>query len=127
MPLRTLGVLGRRGKLATGYVPRVMDVALRTLADAGLALEAAEEALAAGEPSTAASHLEEVDAALASVREEWPSLPAAGRAVVGPAGKQVAERRAALAKRLPKRRALSDGTPERDDEQDTPPGMADPA
>lgn len=98
-----------------------MDVALRTLADAGLALDAAEEALAAGEPSTAESHLETVDAALASVRSEWPTLPPAGRAIVGPAGKQVADRRAALVKRLPKRRALSEGTPEKDDEQDTPP------
>ena len=98
-----------------------MDVALRTLADAGLALDAAEEALAAGERSTAEEHLEEVETALKTVRERWPELPAAGRAVVGPAGKQVAERRAALVKRLPKRRSLSEGTPEKDDEQETEP------
>jgi hypothetical protein len=98
-----------------------MDVALRTLADAGLALEAAEEALAAGEPSTAETHLDEVATALETVREEWPSLPAAGRAIVGPAGKEVAARRAALVKRLPKRQALSEGTPEKDDEQETEP------
>jgi hypothetical protein len=99
-----------------------VDVALRTLADAGLALDAAEEALAAGEPSTAETHLETIDEALASVRARWAELPAAGRAVVGPAGKQVAERRDAIVKRLPKRRALSEGTPEAPDpEEDTPP------
>ena len=34
-----------------------MDATLRTLADAGLALDAAEEALAAGEATTAEEHL----------------------------------------------------------------------
>lgn len=102
-----------------------MDVALRTLADAGLALDAAEEALAAGEPSTAEEHLDAVSSALETVRSEWPQMSKAGRAIVGPAGKQVADRRAALVKRLPKRQSLSDGTPEKDDEQDVePPGVS---
>ena len=99
-----------------------MDTTLRTLADAGLALDAAEEALAAGEPSTAEEHLSGVDEALASVREAWPELPKAARAVVGPAGKDVKARHDALVRRLPKRRALSEGAPERPDpDEDTPP------
>ena len=99
-----------------------MDAALRTLADAGLALDAAAEALDAGEPSTAEEHLDTAGAALETLRGAWPDLPLAGRAVVGPAGKEVRERREALVRRLPKRRALSDGAPEEaDPEQDTPP------
>ena len=99
-----------------------MDIALRTLADAGLALDAAEEALDAGEPSTAEERLDEVAVALETLRTAWPDLPAAGRAVIGPAGKDVRTRRDALVKRLPKRRALSEGTPEAaDPDEDTPP------
>ena len=88
-----------------------MDLALRTLADAGLALDAAEEALAAGEAAVAEERLAEVDDQLAAVRERWPELSPAARAVTGPAGKQVRERRDALAERLPKRRALSEAAP----------------
>ena len=88
-----------------------MDVALRALADAGLALDAAEEALAADEATVAEQRIAEVDEHLASVRAQWPELSPAARAVAGPAGKSVRERRDALAKRLPKRRALSETTP----------------
>jgi hypothetical protein len=99
-----------------------VDAALRTLADAGLALDAAEEALAAGEPSTAEAHLDAVEAALEQVRSAWPSLPAPARAVVGPAGREIRDRRDALARRLPRRRALSEASPaDADPEQDTPP------
>jgi hypothetical protein len=92
-----------------------VDTALRTLADAALALDAAEEALDAGEPTAAEEHLATIDAALATVREAWPALSQPARAVVGPAGKDVRARHDALARRLPKRRALSDGTPETPD------------
>ena len=85
-----------------------MDVALRTLADAGLALDAADEALAAGEVTTAEEHLAAAGDALATVRSSWGDLPKAARAVVGPAGKDVKERHDALVKRLPKRRSLSE-------------------
>ena len=85
-----------------------MDAALRTLADAGLALDAADEALAAQEIGVAQERLAEVDDALAIVRERWPELPAPARAVVGPAGKGLRERREAIARRMPKRRSLSE-------------------
>jgi hypothetical protein len=99
-----------------------VDAALRTLADAGLALDAAEEALDAGEPSTAEAHLDAAAEALETPRAAWPELPPAGRALVGPAGKAVRDRRDALVRRLPKRRALSEGAPEQaDPEEDTPP------
>ena len=100
-----------------------MDLALRTLADAGLALDAAEESLAAGEAGAAEERLAEVDEHLASVRAGWPELAPAARAVVGPAGQEVAKRRDALQRRLPKRRALSEGAPEAPDpeEEEQPP------
>ena len=98
-----------------------MDAALRTLADAGLALDAASEALDAGEPTTAEEQLDIAGEALDALRASWPDLPPAGRAIVGPAGKEVRERREALVKRLPKRRALSEGAPEVDPEQDSGP------
>jgi DNA-binding transcriptional MerR regulator len=99
-----------------------VDLALRTLADAGLALDAAEEALAAGEATVAEERLAEVDDQLAAVRERWADLSPAARAVTGPAGKQVRERRDALAKRLPKRRALSEAAPTAPDpDEDRPP------
>ena len=85
-----------------------MDVALRTLADAGLALDAADEALAAGEPTVAEERLAEADDKLAAVRERWPELGGPARAIVGPAGRQLRERRDALARRLPTRRSLSE-------------------
>ena len=85
-----------------------MDAALRTLADAGLALDAADEALAAQEIGVAQERLAEVDDALATLRERWPELPAKARAVVGPAGKGLRERREAIAKRIPRRRSLSE-------------------
>ncbi len=104
---------------------RAVDTTLRTLADAGLALDAAEEALEAQEPSTAEEHLAAVAAALVSVREAWPELPKAARAVIGPAGKDVKDRHDALVRRLPKRRALSDGAPEQPDpDEETAPDEA---
>jgi DNA-binding transcriptional MerR regulator len=99
-----------------------VDLALRTLADAGLALDAAEEALAAGEAGVAEERLAEVDDQLTAVRERWPELSPAARAVAGPAGKQVRERRDALARRLPRRRALSEAAPTAPDpDEDRPP------
>ena len=98
-----------------------MDAALRTLADAGLALDAAAEALDAGEPTTAEEQLDIAGDALETLRAAWPDLPPAGRKIIGPAGKDVRERREALVKRLPKRRALSEGAPEVDPEQDAGP------
>jgi phage shock protein A len=88
-----------------------VDLALRTLADAGLALDAAEEALAAGEAGVAEERLAEVDEHLGAVRAHWPELSAAARAVAGPAGRAVRERHDALVRRLPKRRALSEAAP----------------
>ena len=88
-----------------------MDLALRTLADAGLALDAAEEALAEGDVGVAEDRIAEVDEHLAAVRAQWPELSAAARAVAGPAGRSVRARRDTLAKRVPKRRALSEAPP----------------
>lgn len=99
-----------------------MDQTLRTLADAGLALDAAEEALEAGEATVAQEQLAIADDALTAVRAAWPDLPRQARTVVGPAGRDVKERHDALLKRVPRRRALSQGTPEKaDPDEDTPP------
>lgn len=102
-----------------------MDLALRTLADARLALDAAEEALTAGEAGVAEERLGEVEDHLAAVRARWPELSPAARAVAGPAGKEVRERRDALVKRLPRRRALSEAAPvAADPDEDRPPDDA---
>lgn len=98
-----------------------MDAALRTLADAGLALDAATEALDAGEPTTAEEQLDVAGDALEALRAAWPGLPPSSRAIIGPAGKEIRERREALVRRLPRRRALSDGAPEVDPEQESGP------
>ena len=88
-----------------------MDDALKVLADAGLALEAAEESLDAGEATVAEERLAEVDDLLEAVRSRWPELSPAVRGIAGPAGKSVRARRDALVKRLPVRRAVSEGAP----------------
>jgi hypothetical protein len=94
---------------------------LKTLADASLAAEEAEEALGAGEPTRAEEALDRADAVLAGLRDAWPAMAAGERAVVGPAAKAVRERADAARARLPRRRALSEAPAEADPEQEVDP------
>jgi hypothetical protein len=94
---------------------------LETLAEASLAVEEAEAALGEGEATRAEEALDRAEAVLAELRERWRAMGPAERAVVGPAAKGVRERAEAGRRRLPRRRALSEGAPEVDPEQDVEP------
>jgi hypothetical protein len=94
---------------------------LKELAEASLAVEAAETALGEGEATRAEEALDRADAVLAGLRERWPDMGGGERAVVGPAAKSVRERADASRARLPRRRALSEGRPEADPEEELEP------
>src|SRR4051794_31693533 len=109
--------------VASGAEPRVraMDVHLKQLAEAGLALAAAEDAAAGGETAEAAEALDRADAALADLRTAWAGMGGPERAIVGPAARQLRERLDRTRAALPKRRALSVGAPERDPDEELDP------
>lgn len=102
----------------------MLDAQLKTLADCGLAVEAAEAALAEAAHGDARERLDEAAAALEALRGQWPSLGAAQRAVVGPAAKTLRDRVDAAQRRVPPLRAVSDGAPEVDPEQESEPAAA---
>ena len=61
-----------------------MDVYLKLLADAGLALADAEEAAGAGETGQATEAIDRAEEALTALREAWRDMAAGERAIVGP-------------------------------------------
>lgn len=98
-----------------------MDALLKLTADAGVEVSAAEVALAQGEAGEAREALDRADDALAALRERWPGMSAAERAVIGDAAGAVRARRDSLAARLPSVRTVSDGVAELDPEQERDP------
>jgi hypothetical protein len=98
-----------------------VDAHLKLLADAGLALADAEEAGAVGESEPAAEALDRAEAALAGLRGAWAGMNAAERAIVGRAAAPLSARAERTRTRLPTRVALSEGTPERDPDEDLDP------
>jgi len=98
-----------------------MDAELKLLADTGLQVTEAEEALDAGDPGPARAALDRAGEGLAELRRRWPALSAAQRGVVGAAAGPVRARLDAARARLPRQVALSDGAPERDPEEDAEP------
>lgn len=101
-----------------------MDAHLKLLAEAGLALTEAEEAIEEADFGTARDRVDAAEEHLARLREAWPGMSTAERRIVGAAAKPVADRAAAVARRIPKRVALSEGTPEIDPDEDVEPGAA---
>lgn len=101
-----------------------MDAHLKVLAEAGLRIGEAEEALDEGVFTQARELLDRAETALAELRAAWPQMSAAERKIIGASAKPVADRAAAAAARIPKRRALSEGTPEVDPDEDVEPGAA---
>jgi hypothetical protein len=99
-----------------------MDDSLKTLAEAGLAADAAEEALAEGAATTAEQQLDRADEALAELRARWADMAAGERRVVGASAAPLRARLDAVRGRLPKRRALVEGVAEVDPEQEQEPG-----
>lgn len=98
-----------------------MDALLKLAADAGVEVSAAEQALDDGAHDAAREALDRAADILADLRERWPGMSAAERSLVGPAAADVRMRMDAAAARVPRRRALSDGTPEADPEQEREP------
>lgn len=113
-----------RGGLRASVACEQMDEHLKTLAEAGLSVDAAEEALGEGAHHTAAEHLDTADAHLTVLREAWTEMGHAERTIVGRTAKPLAERLAAARRRLPKLSALSVGAPEVDPDEDVEPGAA---
>jgi phage shock protein A len=106
-----------------GLFPRVgrVDALLKLAADAGVEVSTAEQALDDGVPDLAREALDRAEDILADLRERWPGMSAAERSLVGPAAADLRTRMDAAASRLPRRRALSEGTPEADPEQERAP------
>lgn len=101
-----------------------MDAHLKLLAEAGLALGEAEEAIDERAFDEARERVERAEEHLAALRAAWPAMNATERRIVGAAARPVADRAAAATRRIPKRTALSQGTPEVDPDEDVEPGAA---
>jgi hypothetical protein len=101
-----------------------MDVDLKVLADASLAVELAEAEAGEGAFTAARDALDEAERGLQALRERWSEMSAGERALVGRVAATVRERVDALARRLPRPVALSQAAPEHDPEQDEDPAAA---
>jgi hypothetical protein len=112
--------------VATGRVPRLpsVDAHLKLLAEVSLAVERAETAAGDGAFTGAREALDEAAEGLQVLRERWPQMAAAERALVGRAAAPVKQRLDAVARRLPRPRALSEAAPELDPEQEQDPAAA---
>lgn len=85
-----------------------MDAHLKRLAEIGLDLTAAEEALAEGANTTARDALDRAADGLAALRDAWPTLSAPEREVVGATAAPLRARLDAARGRLPRLVALAD-------------------
>jgi hypothetical protein len=102
-----------------------MDAHLKRLADIGLDLTAAEEALAEGANTNARELLDRAADALDELRAAWPLLNEAQRTVIGSTAMPMRERLDAGRARLPRLVALGEvPQSERDPEDDGPPEAA---
>jgi hypothetical protein len=112
--------------VATGRVPRLpwVDAHLKLLAEVSLAVERAEAAVGEGGFTGAREALDEAEEGLQALRERWPEMAAAERALVGRAAAPVKQRLDAVARRLPRPSALSEVAPEHDPEQEQDPAAA---
>jgi hypothetical protein len=112
--------------VATGRVPTLpwVDAHLKLLAEVSLAVERAEAAAGEGGFTGAREALDEAETGLQVLRERWPEMGAAERALVGRAAAPVKQRLDAIARRLPRPSALSEVAPEHDPEQEQDPAAA---
>lgn len=101
-----------------------MDADLKVLAEASLAVERAETAVGDGAFTGARDAIDEAEQHLAVLRERWPEMGPAERALVGRAAAPVRQRVDALKAKLPRATALSEAAPEVDPEQDEDPAAA---
>lgn len=98
-----------------------MDAHLKVLADAGLAVTEAEEAIGETAYGTAREALDRAGEHLAALRAAWPSMTGPERDIVGRTAAPLRARLEAAAARIPKRTALTEVAPEHDPEEDLEP------
>jgi hypothetical protein len=112
--------------VATDPVPTLMrvDAHLKLLAEVSLAVERAETAAGEGGFTGAREALDEAEAGLQALRERWPEMGSAERALVGRAAAPVKQRLDGVARRLPRPSALSQAAPEHDPEEEQDPAAA---
>jgi hypothetical protein len=101
-----------------------VDRDLKALAEVGLALTAAEEALDEDAAQAAVARLDEAELGLAALRAAWPAMGAGQRRVVGAAAGPLRARLDAARRRVPRRRALAQIAPEPDAEPERDPAEA---
>ncbi len=101
-----------------------MDAHLKVLAEVSLAVERAEQAAGEGAFTAAREALDDAEQGLQVLRERWPEMVPAERAIVGRAAAPVKQRLDALERRLPRPSALSQAAPEADPEQEQDPAAA---
>jgi hypothetical protein len=109
--------------VTSGTPPRVggVDDHLKLMAEAGLALTEAEEALDADQRTQAADAIDRAGGYLATLRISWANMAPAEQAIVGTTARPLRGRLDAATRRLRPRSALSQGVPEPDPEQDVDP------
>ena len=98
-----------------------MDAHLKKLADVSLQVCEAEEAAGEGNFAVARDAVDLAAAGLGELRESWAEMSAPERRVVGAAAGPVRVRLDAVAGRIPKVSALSEGEPVVDPEQESEP------
>jgi hypothetical protein len=101
-----------------------VDAHLKLLAEVSLAVERAEAAACEGAFTGAREALDEAETGLQVLRERWPEMGAAERALVGRAAAPVKQRLDAVSRALPRPSALSQAAPEHDPEQEQDPAAA---
>jgi hypothetical protein len=101
-----------------------MDLDLKALAEASLAVERAEVAAGEGAFTAAREALDDAERQLVALRERWPTMGGAERALVGRAAAPIRRRLDAIARRVPRLSALSAATPEHDPEEEQDPAAA---
>jgi hypothetical protein len=104
-------------------LPRV-DAHLKLLAEVSLAVGRAETEAGEGGFTGAREALDEAETGLQELRERWPEMGGAERALVGRAAAPVRQRLDAVARGLPAPSALSQAAPEHDPEEEQDPAAA---
>jgi hypothetical protein len=98
------------------------DRYLMLLGDLNAASADADEAIKAGEYTTAGLHLDSAEDLIQQLRDEWPNIPPGpARVVTGSSVKQLQAKIDSARTKLPVRRVVSEGAPEIDPEQETDP------
>jgi hypothetical protein len=98
-----------------------MDEHLKRLAEVGLELTAAEQALDEGANTGARAHVDAAEEGLDALRAAWPGMSQAERQLVGRTAAPLRERLDAARRRLPRATALVEVAPEPGEEDDDGP------